>query len=628
MSTVIETTPLGDVEAETEASRARAARDAEERRERRALEASRRKETRETCERLLTFLRVVATESGRAREMETFGDGNEGLAHRGRLLKLRVRVARVRMQPKRARRPASRVRENGDVRDDGGLRRQRSLAEMATRNAARLAGRDRGDGEAPSPTPSGYGSDRSFGTTTYSEGETSSRLEDLLALLAHAPYEHESLEDGGRPRGWTGSGSTMSRTGVIRVGVDHQARVEATTDATFARGTMDAREERYLGTMAWPTTNVVKASSSLPVRVGKRPSALRGTKSSTLPEVDVEAKEEKEDVKTEKKETADEDDKDDDEDDATTERRPLVSEEDIAASRRALEENLRRAGVGESLLGLATIGAAGSSARWNEEEKTTFAEHVNKYCDDLFRLCVKLPDKTMRDVVDYYYNVWQVGYKNHGRVDVEGAEEPAHGVRGVGRGRGRPRGAAPKFTSEQVRRERDDKSIQNFVDWIRGVAMNTKRAMLNVHRAPTTARFKGHMMTRWRSVAFDSSDGAKEYLKDLTRRMHAAKFTPEEREVAAKMKAAARGPGRPPKSAAHAAEKRAAAAPPAAKDSEDATAPATTVVKRGKKAKTRDSGENVANAENEKKKLTGKRTANAKKRASNGLKTKDRNFIL
>lgn len=634
MSTVIETTPLGDVEAETEASRARAARDAEERRERRALEASRRKETRETCERLLTFLRVVATESGRARETETFGDGNEGLAHRGRLLKLRVRVARVRMQPKRARRPASRVRENGDVRDDGGgLRRQRSLAEMATRNAARLAGRDRGDAASPSPTPSGYASDRSFGTTTYSEGETSSRLEDLLALLAHAPYEHESLEDGGRPRGWTGSGSTMSRTGVIRVGVDHQARVEATTDATFARGTMDAREERYLGTMAWPTTNVVKASSSSPVRAGTRPSALRGTKSSTRPEV--EEKEEKEtekkdDVKTEKKETADEDekdDKDDDEDDATTERRPLVSEEDIAASRRALEENLRRAGVGESLLGLATIGAAGSSARWNEEEKTTFAEHVNKYCDDLFRLCVKLPDKTMRDVVDYYYNVWQVGCKNHGRVDVDGAEEPAHGVRGVGRGRGRPRGAAPKFTSEEVRRERDDKSIQNFVDWIRGVAMNTKRAMLNVHRAPTTARFKGHMMTRWRSVAFDSSDGAKEYLKDLTRRMHAAKFTPEEREAAAKMKAEARRPGRPPKSAVHAAEKR-AAAPPSAKDSDDATAPATTVAKRGKKAKTRDSGEDAANAENEKKKPTGKRIANAKKRASDGLKTKDRNFIL
>lgn len=636
MSTVIETTPLGDVEAETEASRARAARDAEERRERRALEASRRKETRETCERLLTFVRVVATESGRAVETETFGDGNEGLAHRGRLLKLRVRVARVRMQPKRARRPASRVRENGDVRDDGGgLRRQRSLAEMATRNAARLAGRDRGDrergdGEAASPTPSGYGSDRSFGTTTYSEGETSSRLEDLLALLAHAPYEHESLEDGGRPRGWTGSGSTMSRTGVIRVGVDHQAHVEATTDATFARGTMDAREERYLGTMAWPTTNVVKASSSSPVRAGTRPSALRGTKASTRPEVEEkEETEKKDDVKTEKKETIDEeeDQKGDDEDDATTERRPLVSEEDIAAARRALEENLRRAGVGESLLGLATIGAAGSSARWNEEEKTTFAEHVNKYCDDLFRLCVKLPDKTMRDVVDYYYNVWQVGCKNHGRVDVEGAEEPAHGARGVGRGRGRPRGgAAPKFTSEEVQRERDDKSIQNFVDWIRGVAMNTKRAMLNVHRAPTTARFKGHMMTRWRSVAFDSSDGAKEYLKDLTRRMHAAKFTPEEREAAAKMKAEAKRPGRPPKSAARAAEKRAAAAPPpAAKDSDDATAPTTTAVKRGKKTKTRDPGEN---AENEKKKPTGKRTANAKKRASDGLKTKDRNFIL
>ena len=109
--------------------------------------------------------------------------------------------------------------------------------------------------------------------------------------------------------------------------------------------------------------------------------------------------------------------------------------------------------------------------------------------------------------------------------------------------------------------------------------------------------------------------------------MHAAKFTPEEREAAAKMKAEARRPGRPPKSAVHAAEKR-AAAPPSAKDSDDATAPATTVAKRGKKAKTRDSGEDAANAENEKKKPTGKRIANAKKRASDGLKTKDRNFIL
>ena len=90
--------------------------------------------------------------------------------------------------------------------------------------------------------------------------------------------------------------------------------------------------------------------------------------------------------------------------------------------------------------------------------------------------------------------------------------------------------------------------------------MNPKRAMLNVHRAPTTARFKEHMMTRWRGAAFDSSDGAKDFLKDLSRRMHAAKFTPEEREAATKVKAGVRRPGRPSKRAASAAEKRGARA--------------------------------------------------------------------
>ena len=119
MSTVIETTPRGDVEVETEASRARDARRDAETRARRDCEAARRRETRETCERLVTFLRVVATERGRGMETEVFG-GNEGLKHRGRLLKLRVRVARVRMQPKRARRPANRVRESGDESVGGG----------------------------------------------------------------------------------------------------------------------------------------------------------------------------------------------------------------------------------------------------------------------------------------------------------------------------------------------------------------------------------------------------------------------------------------------------------------------------------------------------------------------------
>ena len=74
-------------------------------------------------------------------------------------------------------------------------------------------------------------------------------------------------------------------------------------------------------------------------------------------------------------------------------------------------------------------------------------------------------------------------------------------------------------------------------------------------------------------AAFDSSDGAKDFLKDLSRRMHAAKFTPEEREAARKVKAGVRRPGRPSKRAASAAEKRGAA--PGAHDS-NAAAPRET----------------------------------------------------
>ena len=230
--------------------------------------------------------------------------------------------------------------------------------------------------------------------------------------------------------------------------------------------------------------------------------------------------------------------KDEEEDVSNRDGERGFTDEEIAASRAALEEELRRGGADEdSLLGLRTIGAAGAREGWDDEEVAAFAEHATRYGDDLFRLRAKLPKKSMRDVVNYYYNVWQVGFANYGRVDVEGAEEPAP------RERAR-RGPAPKYTVEQVRREKDEKSLRGFVDWIRGVAINTKRAMLNVHRAPTTARVKGHMMTRWRTVtrSEDADDGvAREaYLKDLKRRMTAARFTKEEQEAAARMKTKAK----------------------------------------------------------------------------------------
>ena len=347
----------------------------------------------------------------------------------------------------------------------------------------------------------------------------------LLALLRHAPCAHESLDDDGRrDRGWTGRG--MARTGTIRVGAAHQARVETKCAgrATFERGKMSEREKRLAGDVAWPRANGGRAKAK--ARTRARPTGGEGSDGAATANgeraVKTDAvKGEEEDVSNRPGERG-------------------FTDEEIAASRAALEEELRRGGADEdSLLGLRTIGAAGAREGWDDEEVAVFAEHATRYGDDLFRLRAKLPKKSMRDVVNYYYNVWQVGFANYGRVDVEGAEEPAP------RERAR-RGPAPKYTVEQVRREKDEKSLRGFVDWIRGVAINTKRAMLNVHRAPTTARVKGHMMTRWRTVtrSEDADDGvAREreaYLKDLKRRMTAARFTKEEQEAAARMKTKAK----------------------------------------------------------------------------------------
>ena len=95
----------------------------------------------------------------------------------------------------------------------------------------------------------------------------------LLALLRHAPCAHESLDDESRRnKGWTGRG--MARTGTIRVGAAHQARVEAkcATRATFERGKMSEREKRLAGCVAWQRTNGTRAKA----KARTRASATKG----------------------------------------------------------------------------------------------------------------------------------------------------------------------------------------------------------------------------------------------------------------------------------------------------------------------------------------------------------------
>ena len=405
----------------------------------------------------------------------------EALAHRARLLKFRVKVARVRMQPRRARRTGHRMRHG----DDGCTHTTGSRSNRTTSM-----------------------------TTTSMTTSSSTRLDDelnaLAAVLAHAPYAHDALSnDRGERRGWTGSGSSMSRTGVIRVGDAHQAVVPLATMTTseFVVGKPTARETALLGVKVWPPEierpRTRSQSPSLsPNDDDDGPAEVRApARISAVPMSDTPPS-----VSTEKAS------KSDDEDDGNAgeglRRTPVVPPERVAEARARLEEALTRANVTAEALGLDTIGVEAGARRWTSEERRAFAEHVSRHADNLFPLRKALPGKTMSDIVNYYYNVWQVDCANDGRVDVAGSENPTPRVK---------KPSAPKIPPEVIQKDKDVKTLTSFVDWIRGMAMNPRRAIKNAYRAPATAKVKSHIMSRFRSVfnAEHACPGVDEFLKDL-----------------------------------------------------------------------------------------------------------------
>ena len=525
------------------------------------------KRTRETCESVVAWIRGVAIERGRADEPVRYAKG-EGLAHRARLLKFRVRTARVRMQPRRPRRAPGRgtaagsegggeddnaATNNGGV--DGsrrGIRRVNSLVALATRNdrnnnnnAGAAAGSKDGTSSADAALRRGYASDSGSG---YGSGveETSSAISDLLALLEHAPYHHESLEDEKRPGGWTGSGSTMSRTGIIRVGVDHQACVPEGVLDSFKRGKMSDREKIYLGARVWPTTTTTTTTRATKQQKKKQTTTTKRT-------VDDESNSPRRRSRISSPETCDDTEKEEkkeqeEQQEQDEQPQPVFTNEEIAASRAALVERLRDDGADDSLLGLCAIGAEQGAKGWEDDEIRLFGEHVSRFCDDLFPLRTKIPGKSMRDIVNFYYNVWQTDFKKHGRVDVDGADKPApreaRAKRGPGgatkalaatvSSRGGGGGGGGGASEGQAQKNKDVRTIRSFLEWIRGVAMNPKRALHNVHRAPMTARNKGEMMTRWRST--HNLPGVDEYLNDLSARAEASKFTRAEMKSAREKK--------------------------------------------------------------------------------------------
>ena len=404
----------------------------------------------------------------------------EALAHRARLLKFRVKVARVRMQPRRARRAGHRMRH----------------------------------GDYGCTNTTGSRSNRTTSMTTTSMTTSSStRLDDelnaLAAVLAHAPYAHDALSnDRGERRGWTGNGSSMSRTGVIRVGDAHQAVVPLATMTTseFVVGKPTARETALLGVKVWPPEierpRTRSQSPSLSPNDSDGPAEVRApARISAVPMSDTPPS-----VSTEKAS------KSDDEDDGNAgeglRRTPVVPPERLAEARARLEEALARANVTAEALGLDTIGVEAGARRWTAEERRAFAEHVSRHADNLFPLRKALPGKTMSDIVNYYYNVWQVDCANNGRVDVAGSENPTPRMK---------KPSAPKIPPEVIQKDKDLKTLTSFVDWIRGMAMNPRRAIKNAYRAPATAKVKSHIMSRFRAVftTEHACPGVNEFLKDL-----------------------------------------------------------------------------------------------------------------
>lgn len=516
------------------------------------------KRTRETCESVVAWIRGVAIERGRADEPVRYAKG-EGLAHRARLLKFRVRTAQVRMQPRRPRRTPGRgtaAGSEGDGDDDnaavnnGGvdgsrrrMRRVNSLVALATRNdrnnnnaGAGAAGSKEGTSSADAALRRGYASDSGSG---YGSGveETSSAINDLLALLEHAPYHHESLEDEKRPRGWTGSGSTMSRTGIIRVGVDHQACVPEGVLDSFKRGEMSDREQIYLGARVWPTTTTTRTRATKQKKQTMTKQTVDNESNSPRRRSRISSPETCDDTEQEEKDKAVEEQQGQDE-----QPQPVFTNEEIMASRAALVERLRDDGADDSLLGLCAIGAEQGARGWEEDEIRLFGEHVSRFCDDLFPLRTKIPGKSMRDIVNFYYNVWQTDFKKHGRVDVDGADKPAPREAREKRGPGgatkalaatvssRGGGGGGGTSVGRAQKNKDVRTIRSFLEWIRGVAMNPNRAMHNVHRAPITAHNKREIMTRWRST--HNLPGVDEYLSDLSARAEASKFTRAEMKSA------------------------------------------------------------------------------------------------
>ena len=194
--------------------------------------------------------------------------------------------------------------------------------------------------------------------------------------------------------------------------------------------------------------------------------------------------------------------------------------EDIAEARAKFKRE-----VGDSLhvqtsFGLHDMGVVVANA-WSEEERDIFTQHVTKNCDNLRPMKPLLPNKTMSQIVSYYYNVWQTTRANPRRVDIwHPPEEKRSHKRERERALAKALAAEKRLRKQQQKKERKlaiapeiilkqrcKKEVAQMVEWIRSsCATNPRHAAYNANRAETVTKLRQHMMERVHSLRLYSQN--------------------------------------------------------------------------------------------------------------------------
>ncbi len=208
-----------------------------------------------------------------------------------------------------------------------------------------------------------------------------------------------------------------------------------------------------------------------------------------------------------------------------------VPPEDIAEARTKFKREIGGSLHVQASFGFHDMGIVVANA-WSEEERDIFAQHVTKNCDNLRPMKPLLPNKTMSQIVSYYYNVWQTTRTNPRRVDIwHPPQEKRSQKRERERVLAKALAAEKRLRKQQQNKERKSatapeiilkqrckKEFAQMIEWIRSsCSTNPRHAAYNASRAETVTKLRQHMMERVHSLRLysqndkDNFDDYKQY---------------------------------------------------------------------------------------------------------------------